>query len=175
MYRDNSLIPSEAIRLAALGILARRPMTYADLASEVRQFTGRLVGPSLDLMGPPIELLKVEGLIAPDADGRLRITEGGWAALRALLSARLGGPLGELGKLFVALKLRFLDLLPPAEQRLQAERLVEAAEREAARVADLRQRYAEEGGLFAAWLDHDLAAIETRLAWFRSLKDRLGG
>ena len=32
MYRDNTLIPTEAIRLAALGTLAMRPMRYGDLA-----------------------------------------------------------------------------------------------------------------------------------------------
>ena len=32
MYKDNSLIPSEAVRLAALGLLAKRPRVYADLA-----------------------------------------------------------------------------------------------------------------------------------------------
>ena len=34
MYRDNSLIPSEAIRLLALGILATGKWSYAQLASE---------------------------------------------------------------------------------------------------------------------------------------------
>ena len=68
MYRDNSLIPKEAIRLAALGTLARGPMSYADLSREVRQFAARIVGPSLDLLGTSIELLKFEGLIAPGDD-----------------------------------------------------------------------------------------------------------
>ena len=36
MYRDNTLIPSEAIRLLALGILADGDRRYAELASEVR-------------------------------------------------------------------------------------------------------------------------------------------
>ena len=35
MYRDNTLIPSEAIRLLALGILADGDRRYAELASEV--------------------------------------------------------------------------------------------------------------------------------------------
>ena len=45
MYRDNSLIPAEAVRLAALGELARAPRIYADLAVAVRHFVQRLVGP----------------------------------------------------------------------------------------------------------------------------------
>ena len=63
MYKDNSLIPSEAVRLAALGLLAKRPRVYADLARDIRHFTARIVGPSLDLLGPSLELLKIEGLI----------------------------------------------------------------------------------------------------------------
>ena len=61
MYKDNSLIPTEAVRLAALGLLTEAPRSYADLADEVRHFTSRIVGPSLDLIGPPIEVLRVEG------------------------------------------------------------------------------------------------------------------
>ena len=38
MFSDNSLLPKETIRLAALGILSENPMIYADLANAVRQF-----------------------------------------------------------------------------------------------------------------------------------------
>ena len=63
MNRDNSLIPSEAVRLAALGSLWQGPKRYAELATEVRHFTGRIVGPSLELLGPSLEVLRLEGLI----------------------------------------------------------------------------------------------------------------
>ncbi len=63
MYRDNSLIPKEAIRMAALGALVKRDRSYGDVAGEVRKFAARIVGPSLDLLGTSIELLKLEGLI----------------------------------------------------------------------------------------------------------------
>ena len=53
MYRDNTLIPSETVRLLALGILAGGAKRYATLAEEVRHFSGRIVGPSLDLVGTP--------------------------------------------------------------------------------------------------------------------------
>ena len=42
MFRDNSLVPVEAIRLAALGTLAEGPLHYADLASRIRQFIGEM-------------------------------------------------------------------------------------------------------------------------------------
>ena len=63
MYRDNTLVPSETVRLTALGILAESDKRYAELAAEVRHFTARIAGPSLDLVAAPLELLKVEGLV----------------------------------------------------------------------------------------------------------------
>ena len=83
MYRDNSLIPSEAVRLCALGTLAERAHSYAELAAAVRHFTSRIVGPSLDLLSPSLELLRVEGLIEADApegdEAPIRLTAAGRA------------------------------------------------------------------------------------------------
>ncbi|MEE8285043.1 MAG: hypothetical protein V3R63_08675, partial [Alphaproteobacteria bacterium] len=66
MYPDHSLMPKEAVHLAALGILAEGPRTYADLAAVVRDFTSHVVGPNLDLMGTSIQLLSFEGLITAE-------------------------------------------------------------------------------------------------------------
>lgn len=170
MYPDNSLIPTEAIRLAALGSLAAAPKGYAALATEIRHFTGRIVGPSLDLIGPPIEVLKVEGLVEPAGageDAAMRITPAGLAELKRLMTANLRGPLGEFNKLVIALKMRFLDLLDRDGQLAQMELLIEVCERELTRLTDLRGHYAAEGGHLVAWLDHDLRQVEARLAWFR--------
>ncbi len=69
MYRDDTLIPSEAVRLCALGILMLGRRRYAELAREVRHFTSRIAGPSLDLLGTSVELLRFEGLVrAVDGD-----------------------------------------------------------------------------------------------------------
>ena len=38
MFRDKSLMPNEAVRLAALGLLSDQPKSYAGLADEVRIF-----------------------------------------------------------------------------------------------------------------------------------------
>ena len=95
MYRDNTLIPSEAVRLLALGFLAEEDCGYADLASAVRQFTSRVVGPSLELVAAPLELLKVEGLIEQAAEGenaRLTITSAGQEEMVRLLSAGVRAP-----------------------------------------------------------------------------------
>ncbi|MGH6933163.1 MAG: hypothetical protein ACREEE_12100 [Dongiaceae bacterium] len=174
MYKDNSLIPTEAVRLAALGILAETAKSYAELADEVRHFTGRIVGPSLDLIGPPIELLKVEGLVeAVAGTDRIGITASGRAELRRLLGANLRGPIGEFNKLVIALKLRFLDLLDVDARKLQAELLAEICERELARLTDLRRQYRGQSNHLVDWLDHDITQVEARFAWFVELQHRL--
>lgn len=176
MYPDNSLIPSEAIRLAALGSLAMAPKPYAALATEIRHFTARIMGPSLDLIGPPLELLKVEGLVEPaesGADAPIRVTAAGTAEMKRLLTANLRGPIGEFNKLVIALKMRFLQLLEREAQLAQAELLLEVCERELTRLTDLRGHHAAEGGPLVAWLDHDIGQVEARLAWFRELQAKL--
>ena len=42
MYRDKTLIPTEAIRMLALRILAQEPRRYGALAAEVRHFAARI-------------------------------------------------------------------------------------------------------------------------------------
>jgi len=177
VYKDNSLIPTEAVRLAALGFLTEGPRSYAALAEEVRHFTGCIVGPSLELIGSPIEVLRVEGLIEPvdgaQAATALRITDGGREELMRLLGANLRGPLGEFNKLVIALKLRFLQLLEPAARRIQAELLAEICDRELTRLVDLRRHYDSRSGHLIDWLDHDIAQIRERIDWFRRLQERL--
>jgi DNA-binding PadR family transcriptional regulator len=184
MYKDNSLVPSEAVRLAALGLLARAARSYADLARDIRHITSRIVGPSLDLLGPSLELLKVEGLIEAE-DSRLphdeqvmRLTESGRAELQRLMTAQLRGPMGEVNKLIVALKLHFFDVLSPADRRAQCEMLEEACEKELTRLLDLRQNQAgsigaNQGGHLIPWLDHDISEVEARRDWFKKLRASL--
>jgi len=182
MYRDNTLIPSEAVRLLALGILAGKPVSYADLAREVRHFTGRIVGPSLDLVGAPLEVLKVEGLVQnqggreddpEDENQLLEITEQGRSELLRLLSANLRPQVSDLNKLIVALKIRFLHLMPPADQRVQAELLHDITERELARLLDLRDYHSGEEGQLRAWLDLEIAQSQARLDWAARLRGSL--
>ena len=173
MYRDNTLVPSEAVRLTALGILAEADKHYAELAAEVRHFTSRIAGPSLDLVAAPLELLKVEGLVEAikgDADNALlRITEDGRSELSTLMTSNVRAPVNDINKLIIALKMRFLHLLPVEDQKIQIEVMMEMAEREIARLSDLRQHHASSRGHLVAWLDQDIAAAETRLAWLQEL------
>ncbi|RDD62555.1 hypothetical protein [Ferruginivarius sediminum] len=179
MYRDNTLIPTEAIRLAALGALATRDMHYGELAEDVRHFTQRIVGPSLDLVGTPLELLIVEGLIEPvdgkgmEDNARLRITEAGHAEMVRLMTSSVRAPINDINKLIIALKMRFLHLLNAEDRQEQVDILVEMIERELARLTDLRASDSGDRGHFFDWLDQDIAATRERLAWFKDLQNRV--
>jgi len=179
MYRDNSLIPSEAIRLLALGILADGDKSYAELAGEVRHFVSHITGPSLELVASPLELLKIEGLVTAGSDGDvpdaelLSLSEAGRDELHTLLTSNVRAPISDINKLIIALKLHFLHLLDPAERRLQAETLAELSERELARLTELRAHHAGDRGYLVAWLDQDIAQVEGRLAFFQNLLAQL--
>lgn len=181
MFRDNSLIPTEALRLAMLGFLAEGPKRYADLAATVRRFASRMAGPSLDLLAPSLELLRFEGLVAP-MDGEsmednpaLRLTDDGRTALLGLLSANMKPLANDLNKLVVALKLRFLNLLDREDQLVQLEMLEDLYRNERARLIDLKanEEAAIMDGLLPAWLDQEIVQAEARIAWCQEMQARL--
>jgi len=181
MYQDNTLLPREAIRLAALGALETAPMTYGALALDIRNFTSRVAGPSLELMGASVEVLRHEGLIEPvDGTGQsgpetlLRLTGEGRAEMLALLRSAVRTPFTDVNKLILALKFRFLHLLPAEDQRLQLDMMIDACEGEIARLIDLRGLHEVSPGHLPEWLDHDIGLAETRLEWLRDFAARLG-
>jgi DNA-binding PadR family transcriptional regulator len=177
MYTDNTLTPKEAIRLCALGSLALGPMRYGDLAISIRHFISRVIGPTPEIMGHSLELLKYEGLVETvEGSGEtalLRITDDGGREMRALLTANLRPSNTELNTLITALKFRFLHLLPAEDQRAQAELLLAAAERELSRLQDLREHPTGRAGFLPDWLDHHIVALEGRLAWLAAFRDYL--
>ncbi|NQV46787.1 MAG: hypothetical protein HQ504_03305 [Rhodospirillaceae bacterium] len=179
MFADNTLTPKEAVRLCALGTLALKPRRYGDLANSIRHFISRITGPSLDVMGVSIELLKYEGLIEAsggidlDDDAELVITENGRRELKLLLIANVRPAATEISKLVVALKFRFMHLLEKSEQMEQAELLIEMTENELARLDDLHSHHANNEGFLGAWLDHDIKLLETRLAWLNDFSRAL--
>lgn len=181
MFRDRTVIPTEAIRLCALALLAERPHSHGELAAAFRNIADRVMGPSLDVFGTPIQLMEAEGLVRREsgrgegaaglADAKLTITDRGRAELRHLLTAPLRGRFDELNRLTWALKLRFLDLLDPAERREQVESLIEVTAGELDRVRDLRDQ--GPGELLSDWLAQEVAQLEARSAWLKALKSRL--
>jgi DNA-binding PadR family transcriptional regulator len=180
MYADNTLTPREAVRLCALGTLASGPMHYSELATAIRHFVSHISGPSLDVMGTSLELLKYEGLVTAvegvgmEDDAVLSISKTGEAELRALLTANVRAQGSEMNKLIVALKFRFLHLLDKDEQRAQADVLIEAQDTELARLDELRQHHSEDDGYLVEWLDHDIHELEANLAWLRDFRARFG-
>jgi hypothetical protein len=173
MYRDNTLIPTEAIRLAALGSLVEGDKPYAELASEIRYFVARVAGPSLDLLGTSLELLSYEDL-AVSADGGgvqdgalLQITGSGREAFHTLMISNVRAPVNDVSKLVIALKMRFMHLLPVEDRSEQAEMLSEMCEVELARLKELRSGYGQEP--LAQWLDLEIAQLGERLDWFGKL------
>ncbi len=178
MFADNTLTPREAVRLCALGTIARGAVKYSGLAASVRHFISRISGPSLDLLGSSIELLIHEGLVAPvdgegmEDDALLAITEGGRQEFVKLMTANLRAA-SDLSRLITALKFRFLDLLPLTEQAQQAELMLETCETELSRLLDLRAAHVEEGGLLTEWLDQEITQVEQRQSWLEGMADRL--
>ncbi|MGB0555330.1 MAG: hypothetical protein ACPGQV_22665 [Alphaproteobacteria bacterium] len=172
MYRDNTLIPTEAIRLAALGALIEGDRRYADLASEIRNFVGRVAGPSLDLLGTSLEVMGYEGLAEmQDADdpggSMLRITEAGRRQFVVLMMSGVRAPVNDVSKLVIALKMRFLDLLDDEDQLDQVDLMREMSEGEAARLRDLRQQSNNVG--FTDWLSFEIEQLENRISWLGRL------
>lgn len=180
MFADKTLTPREATRLCVLGTIARGPMRYSELASSVRHFIGRLTGPSLDLLGSSVELMRYEGLVEPvdgegmEDDAVLRITDAGRDSFHALMTAPVR-PASDLSKLVTALKFRFLHLLPQRDQEEQVDLLIDTSETGLARLSDLRRHMEGEAGYMTAWLDDEIARAEARLAWLEDLRAKIGG
>jgi hypothetical protein len=178
MYRDRSLVPTEAIRLAALGGLMEGARRYDDLGEEIRFFTARVVGPSLDLLGSSLELLLIEGLAeetggsgSGSANREIAITDGGRRSFRQLMDAVVRAPLNDISRLVLILKLRFLPLLDAEAQEDQLDMISDLVRTERARIGELAKEYAERP--MAEWLVFDIEQADRRLAWLEARMDAL--
>jgi len=181
MFADNTLTPKEAIRLCALGTLAQAdtPMRYSQLAGEIRHFTSRITGPSIDIMGTSIELLKYEGLVDPiegvgmEDDALLSLTDKGRTAFETLMTSRIRAQGSEVNKLITTLKLRFLHMLSLDEQCHQIDLLIEGVETELNRLDDLKSSHENDEGYLTDWLKHDIKQLENHLDWLESMRERV--
>ncbi len=180
MFPDHTLTPRETVRLCALGVLAEAPMRYSAVAHAVRHFTSHVVGPSLEMMGLPVELLLYEGLVEAregtgmEDDALLALTADGRAEFERLITARLRAG-SDLNRLVMALKFRFLHLLPAAEQDRQIDVLEETWQTERDRLRALHAQHADDPGHLATWLEHEIGVAEERLRWLETLRGRLSG
>ncbi|MEQ9489880.1 MAG: hypothetical protein RIM72_12910 [Alphaproteobacteria bacterium] len=184
MFRDKSLTPAETMRLAVLGALSDGDISYSDLANNVRGFVERIVGPSLDLLGSSLEVLRIEGLIEP-VDGKgmqdnavMRLSGEGRNAFLSLMQARLRAPMNDTQKLALALKLRYLDHLDQEDKIDQLDLLLDLTQSELARLQDLQNQegQASTGSVFLQeWIALEIAQAESRRDWLSSLLDKLDG
>lgn len=169
MFTERALLPAQAARLTALGMLAEGARHYADLAREVAHFTGVILGQSLDLMGTSLELLRYEGLIEAEGgtgmvdNAEMQITAAGRAALVRLLRAPLAAPAVEVNRLVLALKLRFLPILDEAGRGEVLAQIREWYAGEIVRYEELRARHGARSAPFRRWLDREIALARERL------------
>ena len=136
----------------------------------MRHFLDRVQGPSLDVLGSSLELLKYEGLVeTTDASDNpvLSITAAGQRELIVLLTARLRPGATDLNKLIVALKFRFLHILDANEQCSQIDIMLETIETELARLLDLRIHHDGDPGYLVAWLDREIEDLRARADWLQ--------
>ena len=134
----------------------------------VRHFVSRMTGPSLDLMGESIELLRYEGLVVHEtgAGEPLAITQRGREVLLELLRANVRAGSGAMNDLVFALKMRFLHLLERDEQVQQVGLMIEACETELARIEDVT---VDESGNLAGWLAIDKERLAQRIDYLRNV------
>ena len=183
MYSDNSLTPREAIRLCALGILAQSEaagnLTYDELVYSVRYFVSMLTGPSLDLMGESIELLRHEDLVEIYEDGtsqqKLKITEKGFKSLNILLLSSVRPGNNDLNELVMALKFRFFSLLSLKDQVSQIDNFIDVYDIELIRLEELLKKDFSESEYLFGWLELDADRVSSRLKWLKRFRESLTG
>ncbi|WP_343564907.1 hypothetical protein [Kiloniella sp. b19] len=174
MYRDNTLVPSEAMRLLALGFLKEGHLDYATLAEKTRQFTLRIVGPSLDLIGTPLEVLKIEGLVESNpafaAQESLVLTSRGSGEFERLIASSLRAPLNDMSKLVLSIKMRFLHLAAPKTRLEQYLLLVDIYDRQLERLQALKVQEKDQSAEdFEAWLDIEITQTQELLRRYEEL------
>ncbi len=173
MYQDKPLTPSDAVKLAALGAVMSGDLSYASLARDIRYFAARVVGPSLDLLGSSLEILRLEGLIENKTTDNnlekniLTITQSGKDIFNDLMGCMLRTPPDDASRLVYALKLRFLNFLDEDDKLDQIDLLREIAISELARFEDLQKTYGD--GYLRKALDMDISHARDKIIWFDSL------
>jgi len=151
--------------------LIERARSYDDIANEVRSFISRIVGPSLELMGTSIELLKLEGLIETvndndeDDASLLQLSPSGLQELKEYLRSNLKSGGSELNKLVIALKLRFIDILDDDEKRDQLLAIRDMYYNEKRRLEDLKNQTTWLTGFLLESLELDLFVVNKRIEW----------
>ena len=146
------------------------PILMPHLPQRSEIFANRIAGPSLDLFGTFIELLRHEGLIQPQKTKakwqrrrNFTLSVAGNAELFRLLKARKRSPMSDFGKLIVAIKFPVLSLLTSDYQLVQLSMMIETCKTELARHIDLRANQKNYAGHLTPWLDQEIDNIKESL------------
>ena len=137
----------------------------------MRNFISRIVGPSLELMGTSIELLKLEGLIETVNDNDkgdaslLQLSPAGLQELKEYLRSNLKSGGSELNKLVIALKLRFIDILDDDERRGQLLAIRDMYHNEKRRLEDLKNQTTWLTGFLLESIELDLFLVNKKIEW----------
>tara|TARA_B100000886_G_scaffold311581_1_gene246999 strand:- start:4586 stop:5002 length:417 start_codon:yes stop_codon:yes gene_type:complete len=131
-------------------------------------------------MTSSIEVLRQEGLLSltssntvPGPDALLELSSEGHKTLITILSTGLQAPLNDVARLVLALKFRFLHLLPDVDRRKQLESIIYTCETDLARLVDLKSHHNQDPGYLGDWLDHDIGQTEDRLVWLKRFLTRV--
>ena len=178
MERKIALSPKHALRLNALGTLLQvGPKRYAELSSEIREFTTYLTGPWAAIAGSSLEVLRFDGLVrAVEGAGMtdnavLEITDEGRDEFVTLMSAPLGASEPGLHRLFITLKIRFLHLLDPPRRDGEVAALAAYHQNQLDRLTELRQRPGMEDGHLVAWLDCEIDHLARVMDWLDGIAE----
>ena len=119
--------------------------------------------------------MALEGLVKEDSgnaafsDGQLILTQQGHDKFVELMQGNLRDTSGELSRLIMALKMRYLHLLDDDIRREQLEILQDVCELDLERVLALREEHANEASNFTGWLEMEVKRLEQKNDWLKSL------
>ena len=123
------MVAADFIWLAALGTAARGPVTIDDIRSAIDDIAGHLWSPAGDVVANCVDEMVRGGTLGPVAGMRdvppaFATTATGRQMLSLPLAKPIGQPTCPLGRVGLALKLAFVDLVPAAERRHAIRRVV---------------------------------------------------
>ena len=103
------------------------------------------------------------------SDAQLSLTDAGHKKFIELMQGNVRDTSGELSRLIMALKMRFLHLLDHDIRTEQIEILQDVCELDLERVLALRDEHANEAENFTSWLEMEVKRLEQKRDWLKSL------
>jgi len=159
------------VRTAVLGVLTEGPSTPREIIASVKQLAGTVWHPTGDAVLAAIERAMEAGhLQSVDQATRLELTSAGIECFRGLLESPWDGSNTVTGRVTVALKIRFIDVLTPEIARAV---LTDLRQNHGDAIKILRADYskAQRHGLPGIqWIQHELERHVWELRWLKTLQ-----